>query len=351
MIISGLDTQTIDSGGQILSQTYTPQTGTINNSGTASGINVNAGTYSITNSGTLTGESNPFFGFFFNPTIVVFETDAATAINITNESGGLIDGFDDGSGESAGMAIGVVDIVDFNGAPLIANPNDPVINVTNAGTIDGDLDVTTLDNSGTITAMTIEADTIVNSGTLIGRTDPVTGSSFVVLEDVSDPIDTTLTLQTGSDIQGDIDAAGGTDALVLEGTGSEDGGFINFESLTMQGEDWTLSGNSSFDSISVDAGILRVNGMFSPLSLSFNGGGLGGTGTINGSVSGASTISPGDVGAIGTLTISGDFASAAGSTFAVDINPTGSGDLLSVGGTPDTSAESDHVALYPAALK
>lgn len=101
----------------------------------------------------------------------------------------------------------------------------------------------------------------------------------------------------------------------------------------MQGDDWTLSGNSTFNTVNVSSGILRVSGLFSPLSLSFNGGGLGGTGTITGSVSGASTISPGAMGAIGTLSIDGNFTSAAGSTFAVDINPAGSGDLLSVSGT------------------
>jgi hypothetical protein len=69
-----------------------------------------------------------------------------------------------------------------------------------------------------------------------------------------------LTLGTGSMIDGSIDGGDGTDDLTLVGSGFEDSDFTNFESLTMAGTEWVLSGTSSFDNIVVDSGILRLNG-------------------------------------------------------------------------------------------
>jgi len=49
-----------------------------------------------------------------------------------------------------------------------------------------------------------------------------------------------LTLGTGSSITGSIDGGDGTDDLTLVGSGSEDSNISNFESLIMNGINWTL---------------------------------------------------------------------------------------------------------------
>jgi hypothetical protein len=69
--------------------------------------------------------------------------------------------------------------------------------------------------------------------------------------------DDSLTLGTGSEINGDIDGGNGTDDLTLVGSGSEDSNFSNFETLVMNGTDWVLSGNSSFTTVSLSSGTSR----------------------------------------------------------------------------------------------
>jgi hypothetical protein len=54
--------------------------------------------------------------------------------------------------------------------------------------------------------------------------------------------DDSLTLQTGSNLVGLADGGAGMDAIRLEGVGSENEDFIDFETLEMAGTDWALSG-------------------------------------------------------------------------------------------------------------
>ncbi|TXM64754.1 autotransporter outer membrane beta-barrel domain-containing protein [Methylobacterium sp. WL12] len=78
-------------------------------------------------------------------------------------------------------------------------------------------------------------------------------------------------------------------------------------------------------------GALYANGTIAGL-VTVNGGGLlGGTGTVGGitALSGG-TVAPGN--SIGTLTVSGNAAFAAGSTFQVEANAAGQSDRLAVGG-------------------
>ncbi|MFN4018642.1 MAG: autotransporter domain-containing protein [Reyranella sp.] len=66
-----------------------------------------------------------------------------------------------------------------------------------------------------------------------------------------------------------------------------------------------------------------------------NSGYLGGSGTFTGSVVNNGTISPGN--SIGTLTVNGSYAQAAGSSYAVETNSLGQADRLNVGGAPGTA--------------
>ena len=78
----------------------------------------------------------------------------------------------------------------------------------------------------------------------------------------------------------------GTDNLVLMGTGTEAiSKFLSFETLSMTGTDWTLTGTGAFTtSTTVGGGFLHVNGQLTSPTVTINGGTLGGTGTIVGAV-------------------------------------------------------------------
>jgi len=116
--------------------------------------------------------------------------------------------------------------------------------VVNAGTV----------RSGTATAIDLGngADTVTNSGAVSSG-----GAVTIALGAGAD----TLTLQTGSAIMGLVDAGTGTDALILQGSGQASNSFRAFETLTMQGADWTLGGTQAFGSSQISSGILRVAGL------------------------------------------------------------------------------------------
>jgi outer membrane autotransporter protein len=64
-------------------------------------------------------------------------------------------------------------------------------------------------------------------------------------------------------------------------------------------------------------------------------GTLGGNGTITGAIVNNGTLAPGN--SIGTLTVSGSYTQAAGSTYQVEVDSTGASDRINVGGAPGTA--------------
>jgi uncharacterized protein with beta-barrel porin domain len=141
--------------------------------------------------------------------------------------------------------------------------------------------------------------------------------------------DITLTLQTGSRIVGAVNGGTGSNQVVLQGSGMVDNSFTNFQTLTMQGTDWTWNGSGAFANTVVDSGILRVNGsLISPVTVN-SGGTLGGSGTVTGdtTINSGGTIQPG-----GTFTIIGTFTQGAGSTHAPSVNAAGQSTLINVTG-------------------
>ena len=113
----------------------------------------------------------------------------------------------------------------------------------------------------------------------------------------------------------------GIDNLVLKGKGSEAvDKFLSFETLSMQGADWTLNGVGSFlTSADVARGHLHVNGILTVPTLSMlPRGTLNGNGQIIGAVNNSGVIAPGN--SIGTLTASSVLFSPH-SIFEVQINP------------------------------
>ncbi|MFD4839769.1 autotransporter domain-containing protein [Achromobacter sp. NPDC058515] len=97
-----------------------------------------------------------------------------------------------------------------------------------------------------------------------------------------------------------------------------------------------LTGDSSAfaGATRVEAGMLAVNGALGGTLDVLTGATLAGTGTVGATtVASGGTLAPGpDGGAFGTLTVNGNLTFAAGSTYAVGIDPAGGGDLTRVTG-------------------
>ena len=91
-----------------------------------------------------------------------------------------------------------------------------------------------------------------------------------------------------------------------------------------------LTGNNTY-AAQVDGGTLVVNGTLTTAQLPVHAGaGLGGSGRIVGNVRVEGAVSPGN--SIGTLTVQGDYAQAAGSTYVAELSAGGQSDRINVTG-------------------
>jgi outer membrane autotransporter protein len=68
----------------------------------------------------------------------------------------------------------------------------------------------------------------------------------------------TLILQTGSQIVGLADGGGGTNQVQLQGTGTITNTFARFQTLYMQGADWTWNGSGTFADSYIQSGTFRL---------------------------------------------------------------------------------------------
>ena len=142
-----------------------------------------------------------------------------------------------------------------------------------------------------------------------------------------------VTLDTGSDVQGNI-LGGGSAAAFLQGHGTFDYSFSGFNTLNVSASGcrgWNLTGESTFNtSATVESGLLRVNGTLNTPLLTVNEGAtLGGSGIINGIVDNHGIFAPGN--SIGTQTINGSMTNW--SDYYVQVTNTGASDLILVNGT------------------
>lgn len=201
-----------------------------------------------------------------------------------------------GSGNTLTLGAGTSVHTTGNGsyAALLTSGSNTLIN---NGTLQADAAAGILgDNGGG------NSDTVSNFGTIIGN------GTAIALRAGNDA----LTLGTGSHITGTIDGGNGTDSVTLVGTGSDANIFQNWETLAMNGSDWSLSGNSIFaTSITVQQGRLAINGaIISPVTTVQANGTLGGSGTLTSNVTSTGIIAPGN--SPGTLNIVGTFSQTGG---------------------------------------
>lgn len=204
--------------------------------------------------------------------------------------------------------------------------------VTNRGLIEATAD------SGNAYGIAAYADAIiVNSGSILtSGPDPHSIYSY-------DFYNMRLILQTGSDLLGLVGLWGDDDYVELQGTGTEDEVFLDVETLKMSGVDWTLTGSSTFGSIGIQRGRLRINGAISGPTTVEAPGTLGGYGTLTGNVLNQGMVAPGN--SIGTLTIAGDYTHAAGAVLETEVGD-GASDLLAVTGTADIQGGTLQVVPY-----
>ena len=249
----------------------------------------------------------------------------------------------DNSGRIEAMGTGGVAIVALAGTATVHNLTGGTITGGGEGIGAATLDVTNAFGA-TINGGTngVSGSGIVrNAGTIAGGTRSI---SFIG----TGP--NTLILQTGSVLNGN--AAGSTGAgainnLILQGSGTANNDFTNFNSLNMGASDsvWVLNGNSKVGAATI-SGNLEVgdSGHTSALlagTVTLNSDGLlAGQGTIVGSVNvNGGVVAPGPLTgtAVGTLHAAGDVTFGGNSTFRVNANAAGQASKLEVGGVATLS--------------
>jgi len=351
---SGHNAITLQSGGSVINQAG----GTI--SGTAAptnGILLVAGG-SVTNAGTITGGADGVSARGGSSVVnsgAIYgglKGVAIAASSVLNLAGGTISG-----GGVGGVYIGGSGTVTNLGTITSGNVGVVATNggtVANAATIHGGYAGVDMVGTGSVTnqaggtisggsiGVRLGGGSVTNAGTITG-----TGGTAVLFAGSGN---NTLILQTGSVLNGDAvgsTAAGATNALVLQGTGSANNSFLNFNTLDVQASGlWALNGVSTIGATTIDGGTLVVGdashptaALTSPVTVNA-GGALAGQGTLIGNVAvlAGGAIAPGAASPYSTLNVTGNASFASASLYQVNINgSTGQSDKLVLSGAATLS--------------
>ena len=287
-------------GGSIL--------GNITNSGSIWGSYDGNG-LSVTNGGSIIGNVTNS-GYIGAEDVGVYLATSGSIASLQNEVGGNI------LGEDYGVYVGE--------GGSFTNTTD---SINNAGLISA------ASGTGIFAAPDADIRAITNSGTITG------GNGQAIQFDNKD---STLTLQTGSELNGNAHGGTGTnDTLILEGYGTEDATFTEFEALIVNADTdgiWTLSDETTEigGGVTVNSGTLLITGdLIATSAMAAEGADLDvegvldlGTGEliVNGIVDGSGTIkgtvfingilSPGN--SPGKLTFVGPITETTGSVYIVE---------------------------------
>jgi outer membrane autotransporter protein len=280
----------------------------IEGNGAGNGLSLRGGTTRIlTNDGTITDVAGGFAAGV-----------AMQGGTLTNSSSGVITGSYNAVWATTGQPISIINAgrltASTAGAGAIELQHGG--SIQNSGTIEGGFGIEVLPGSGVTDASTA----VTNSGTITG-----TNGTAIRFRTGTN----SLTLQTGSVLNGNVIGGPNADSLVLMGAGTEGiNKFSNFETLSMQGTAWALTGTGTFSTSStIQSGVLAVNGQLTSPTLTIqNAGTLGGAGTLVGTVNNSGTIAPGN--SIGTLSVTGNVVFAPGSIYEVEANAAGQADKI-----------------------
>jgi len=355
----------------------TGNTGLIEATGASGNAIFASGTADITNTGTIRAAGPGGFAIFTNGTATVnnigdgittgiitggnagiFAGGSANITNagkiqssdvaisggtviVDNRTGGTISGGEAINAETVNVTAnaGRIEGTAFNG-PAITGTNVTVNNLS-GGTISGvgfgidaeKIDVTNA-AGGTISgggdAIQASSGTVRNAGTISGGTKSVNFFGIGT---------NTLILQTGSVLIGDAvgsTAAGATNKLILQGSGTVDNHFMDFNTLDVEASGaWVWNSNSAIDATTVNSGTLAVDNVLAgPVTVN-SGGTLAGHGIISGDISVANggTVAPGAAVPFSTLNVLGNVSFQPGSIFRVNANAAGQNDKLAVTGS------------------
>ncbi len=286
-------------------------------------VTVRGGTgRTIINDGTISSTLGSF------ATGVEIGTGGGTG-SVTNQSNGSIFGAYNGAYAGTSVVLNLT-----NNGQIRSNAGSAIEmngggTITNTGTIANSGSSGSAANWNGILVRNTFAAEIINSGTISGATNAIT---FAANAGVPAGAPHTLRLRTGSVLNGNVVGGTGTDNLILEGTGTENiAKFSNFETLTMNGVDWTLTGNGTFSTTTtVQAGTLRVSGQLTSPAVGVQSGGtLTGNGTVVGNVT---NNTGGNVRVdSGTLAFNGNYIHQIGAFFTVGVTPSANGVLAITG--------------------
>jgi outer membrane autotransporter protein len=289
-------------------------TGTVDNEGgfiygNTGGVKI-SGPGAVTNTGSITGQ---------------------TADGVRISGGGIVNSLATNGiiwGAEYGVLIGGSTGFVYNAGSIIGTNHDGV-RLWDGGVVDNEGGFIYGNTSGV--KITGGPAYVTNAGTIIGGN----GRAISLGNDSN-----TVVLKTGSDVQGDIVGGTGIDAAFLQGHGSYNSNFVNFETLTVQGDGtstgWNLTGTNGFSqSATVSNGLLSINGGLTSSVVNVDiTGSLGGTGTVFSIVSSHGVIAPGN--SIGTLNFVGSL-NMTNSVYDEEVNAAGQSDLINVSGSPGTA--------------
>jgi len=181
--------------------------------------------------------------------------------------------------------------------------------------------------------------TTVNAGTLQlapGASLPTTGP-LTVNGGTLDFNGNNVTIGSLSGLGGTIALGAGTLTVADQASTTFAGTLRGTGGLTMQGPGMlSLTGINTYTGpTNVLGGRLAINGSITSDVTVGAAGNLGGSGTIFGTVTNNGVASPGN--SIGTLSVSGAYIQAAGSTYQVETNAAGQADRINVTGAPGTA--------------